>query len=203
MVRAGLAQVVASSPRMHVIGDVAVDEAAAAVVVHHPDVLVHVAGDQVPEALDLLPDLLRASRQTAVLLLTAASNPRIDARAVAGGVRGVLLLDQPPATLLKAIEKVHAGEFWLERARTAGMLQSSMHEDSDPEQVKIRSLTRRELEIVRLVGTGLRNPQIAGRLFISQATVRNHLTSILGKLDLGDRFDLAVYAYRHALVRFP
>jgi DNA-binding CsgD family transcriptional regulator len=67
--------------------------------------------------------------------------------------------------------------------------------------MKIDSLTRREREIVALVSDGLRNAAIAERLFISEATVRNHLTSILSKLALTDRFDLAVYAFRQGLDR--
>lgn len=66
--------------------------------------------------------------------------------------------------------------------------------------MKIGTLTKREREIVALLGQGLRNPAIAGRLFISEATVRNHLTSILSKLALFKRFELAVYAFRHGLV---
>ena len=76
-------------------------------------------------------------------------------------------------------------------------------EPKDRELVKIESLTRREREIVALVTEGLRNKQIAERLFISEATVRNHLTSILDKLELGDRFDLAVYAFRRGMVSYP
>jgi gluconolactonase len=60
----------------------------------------------------------------------------------------------------------------------------------------------RELEIVQLIGEGMRNGHIAERLFISPSTVRNHVTSILDKLDLSDRFDLAIYAFRHGIVRF-
>ena len=61
------------------------------------------------------------------------------------------------------------------------------------------SLTRREIEIIALICDGLTNHQIADRLFISETTVRHHLTSIFAKLDVGDRLKLAVYAYRHGL----
>jgi DNA-binding CsgD family transcriptional regulator len=75
-----------------------------------------------------------------------------------------------------------------------------MRRRDEPEAPKIRSLTKREREIVLLIGEGLRNVAIANQLFISEATVRNHLTSILSKLELSDRFELAVYAFRHGLV---
>jgi DNA-binding NarL/FixJ family response regulator len=180
-----------------------VAEAVATASQHRPDVLVLVVYETSESALAAVRDIAQRCPDTSVLLLTSPGQRVVDERALELGVRGVLALEQPAATLVKAIEKVHAGEIWLDRARTAGLLQSVSRARRDPEQEKIASLTRRELEIVRLVGEGLRNGQIAERLFISQATVRNHVTSILDKLDLSDRFDLAVYAFRHGIVRFP
>jgi two-component system, NarL family, nitrate/nitrite response regulator NarL len=71
------------------------------------------------------------------------------------------------------------------------------------EAVKIAQLTDREREVVMLVGEGLRNQQIADRLFISVITVRHHISSVFSKLEVKDRFELAIYAYRHGLARLP
>jgi two-component system, NarL family, response regulator LiaR len=71
------------------------------------------------------------------------------------------------------------------------------------EAVKIAHLTDREREVVALVGEGLRNQQIADRLFISVITVRHHISSVLSKLEVKDRFELAIYAYRHGLAQIP
>jgi DNA-binding NarL/FixJ family response regulator len=71
------------------------------------------------------------------------------------------------------------------------------------EAVKIAQLTDREREVVTLVGEGLRNQQIADRLFISVITVRHHLSSIFSKLEVEDRFELAIYAYRYGLAQLP
>ena len=71
------------------------------------------------------------------------------------------------------------------------------------EASRIESLTDREREVIRLIGEGLKNKQIAERLSISEATVRHHLTSIFAKLDVEDRFELVVYAYRHDLANLP
>jgi DNA-binding NarL/FixJ family response regulator len=121
------------------------------------------------------------------------------------GATGVVLKTEAPEVLVKAITKVHAGEIWIDRANTAKLLTriARKRHDEDIEIEKIARLTPREREIIELVGEGLKNPAIAERLFISEATVRNHLTSILDKVELSDRFELVVYAYRHALVRFP
>jgi len=76
-------------------------------------------------------------------------------------------------------------------------------QEEDNEVAKMATLTSREHEIIALVGEGLKNGAIAQRLFVSEATVRNHLTSILSKLGLSDRFELAVYAFRQGLVQYP
>jgi len=135
-----------------------------------------------------------------ILVFTAESDHRVYARAIELGAAGIVTKEQPVEVLLRAIQKIHEGELWLDRARTASVLSHAIRRGRDPEVMKIDSLTRREREIVALVGEGLRNAAIAERLFISEATVRNHLTSILSKLALADRFDLAVYAFRHGLV---
>jgi two-component system, NarL family, nitrate/nitrite response regulator NarL len=121
------------------------------------------------------------------------------------GATGLVLKSEPPEVLIKAIRKVHAGEVWLDRTNTAQVISRMVrHRRSDDlEAQKMSTLTRREHEIITLVGEGLKNAAIAQRLFVSEATVRNHLTSILSKLGLGDRFELAVYAFRHGLVRYP
>ena len=74
---------------------------------------------------------------------------------------------------------------------------------SGREASKIAKLTKREREIIALVGEGLKNAEIAERLFISRTTVRHHLTSVFTKLDVPDRLKLIVYAYRHGLARLP
>lgn len=71
------------------------------------------------------------------------------------------------------------------------------------QEARITRLTGREKEVVQLIGLGLRNQQIADRLFISVITVRHHLSSVFSKLEVGDRFELAIYAYRHGLAKPP
>ena len=74
---------------------------------------------------------------------------------------------------------------------------------ADKESAKIAALTRREREVITLVAEGLRNKQIAGRLFISEITVNHHLTSVFRKLGVSDRLELVIYAYRQGLVKLP
>ena len=69
--------------------------------------------------------------------------------------------------------------------------------------MKIARLTGREREVIELVGQGMRNQQIADKLCISVITVRHHLTSIFKKLEVGDRFELAIYSFRQGLAKPP
>jgi DNA-binding NarL/FixJ family response regulator len=71
---------------------------------------------------------------------------------------------------------------------------------ADPESAKITKLTEREREIIVLIAEGLKNKQIAERMFISETTVRHHLTSVFNKLSVADRLELMIYAFRHKLV---
>jgi len=80
-------------------------------------------------------------------------------------------------------------------------LQTKERKDRDPEQSKIASLTARESEIIALIGEGLRNKAIAERLYISEKTVRHHLTSIFNKLEVSDRLELIIYAFEHDLAK--
>ena len=72
---------------------------------------------------------------------------------------------------------------------------------ADPEQAKIATLTEREREVIALLAEGLRNREIAQRLFLSETTVTHHLTSIFTKLGVSDRLQLLVYVHRHGLAR--
>ena len=156
------------------------------------------------ESAALLQELPRVVEHCRVIVLTASTDVAVHTRAVELGAMGVLSCDETGAVLLKAIQKVHAGELWLDRARIAGIVtQLARGAHKDPDTVKIESLTTRQREIVTLVAEGLTNRQLAERLFISEATVRNHITAILDKLELRDRFQLAVYAFRQGLVTYP
>jgi len=122
------------------------------------------------------------------------------------GVSGVVATDQVPETLRKAIHKVHAGEVWLNRCMTAGVLSQlapARRGRGHGYLPAAKALTAREREIVALVGRGLRNGEIARALYISDVTVRNHLTSVFRKLGLSSRVALAAHAYQQGLVSLP
>lgn len=204
LMRAGLGSMLASQPDMDVLAEVATpDEAVAAAIRTHPDIVLLALNGDLDEGWDLLSKLTTAGSDARLILLTPGRDAPSIAGAVELGAAGIVTTEQPPEVLFKALRKVHAGEIWIERASFAALLDQRRRYELSPEQAKIQSLTKREREIITLVGEGLKNRDVAERLLISHATVRNHLTSVLDKLGLGDRFELALFGLRHGLVRCP
>jgi two-component system nitrate/nitrite response regulator NarL len=156
-------------------------------------------------ALDHLPKLHATARGARVIILTGVDNPELHQQAVRLGAMGLVLKEQASATLFKAVECVHAGEVWLERAMLARVLGQMTRgsQQPDPEATKLPTLTKRERDVLALIGQGRRTREIAARLCISEITVRHHLTSIFNKLGVSDRLELVIYAYKHGLVQLP
>jgi two-component system nitrate/nitrite response regulator NarL len=208
LVRAGLRLLIERQPGFAVVGEAnSATEALQIAAKEKPDVILFEPNPNDCNSLHLLPDLLVAAATARVLLVTAVADSQMHQQAVALGAMGIVLKDQPAPVLIRAIEKVHAGEVWLSRTMTAEVLTRFTRERSpkpvDPEAVKIGFLSQREREIVSLIGQGLKNKQIAKTLSISEVTVRHHLTSIFSKLDISDRLELIIYAYQHGLAKLP
>ena len=208
IVRAGLRMLIENHKGMVVVGEAGNRTDALSIAARDKPTIILLDLDMGKESgLDFLRELLDSSSGARVVMLTGVRDPDAHRRAVHLGAMGLVLKDKAAEVLIKAIEKVHAGEVWLDRSLTASVLSemsnASQRRKEDPEADKIRALTSREREIVGLVCEGLKNRQIGDRLFISEATVRNHLTSILSKLELSDRFELALYAYRQHLAKPP
>lgn len=140
-----------------------------------------------------------------VLLVTGASDHATLDGAVIAGVRGIVRTADAPQILLKAIERVNAGELWIDRGATSRifveMARQKAATRNDPERSKIATLTLRERQTIAALASDASAPGkvLADRLCISEHTLRNHLTSIYSKLGLSNRLDLYAYATRHSL----
>lgn len=152
--------------------------------------------------MELIPDLLRKAHFHIIIFTETRDQAAID-EAVLNGARGVIYKEEPTQIILKAIQKVHDGELWLDR-RTTGrvfinFLNAGKKALADPVMRKIISLTPKERAIVSAFANeaGASNKKIAQTLYISEQTLRNHLTSIFCKLEIKRRFDLFMFAKLH------
>lgn len=138
-----------------------------------------------------------------VLVMTRNNNQLEQDAAILDGARGVLGRDAMPDEFLDAIIKVHQGQLWLDRVATGrifvALSRQGAAEPIDAQQSKIATLTEREKKIVTCIfeNSGDSAKTIAGKLFISESTLRNHLTSIYGKLSVSNRFELISYAVKN------
>ena len=203
----GLAKLIENEkPRMQVVGTARTcEEALSQIGTLCPDVILLDLDLGGTSALEILPTLLLnpASR---VLIFTGERQQATLDLAVFRGARGILRKDASAEQVLKAIEKTAEGEIWLDRETLGRVFSGFMSPQAaprhDPETEKQASLTARELKIIHAVveSSGALNKSLAQRLFISDHTLRNHLTSIYQKLGVSNRLELYIYAMKHKLV---
>jgi two-component system nitrate/nitrite response regulator NarL len=207
VVRAGLRLLIESRRGLVVVGEAANHADALSLAAREqPDIILLDLDLGSENGLDLLPELRTAVDQARVLILTGMRDVEKHHQAIRQGAMGLVLKEQAPEVLLKAIEKVHAGEVWLDHNTLAGMLRTIVPGHArpvNPEAARIATLTEREREVIRLVGEGLKNKQIGDRLSITDTTVRHHLTSIFTKLGVESRLEMVIFAHRHGLTKWP
>jgi len=206
--RVGIQSLMDKGKALTCVGDAGSRSEALAVIERtQPDVILLDMNLRGECALDFLPDLLATNGGAKVLMLTGNRDEGLQRKAMRMGARGLVMKDQSFDVLAKAIERVYAGEMWLDRSMTAAVIEELSRrqeaQKTNPDAAKIETLTEREREVITAVGEGLKNKEIGERLFISDITVRHHLTSIYSKLEVSDRLELIIYAYRHGLVPIP
>jgi NarL family two-component system response regulator LiaR len=138
-----------------------------------------------------------------IIALTSFSEDDKVFPAIQAGASSYLLKDVSPDDLVDAIRAVHLGEARLHPDITRKLMEQVSHLKSSSQETPVENLTARELEVVRLVAMGRNNREIAQKLFISEKTVKTHISNILGKLNLEHRTQLAIYAIKNNLVEVP
>ncbi len=190
-------------PRMQVVGKATNGAAAIELAAEkRPDVVVLDLDLGGENGLDIIPHLVNG-RGTRVLVLTGTRDNKLHEMSILRGACGLVLKHEPAETLCKAIEKVHQGQLWLDRA-TTGRIFIELSKPEPAQQrgkPKLESLTPRERDVVRYVvlDPGADNHTIAGRLQIGEHTLRNHLSRIYDKLGVTNRLELYVYAQRSGM----
>jgi DNA-binding NarL/FixJ family response regulator len=190
----GLRRILEAQEDLQVVGEAdTIGGAVDAVRQRQPAVALLDLGLKDGSGLDALPRLREASPETQIIVLSGYG-PENALPALRAGARGFVSKDTASSSLLKAIRAVRRGEIWASPQTTGQLVTELFHRDKEPES----HLTPREQEVLRLVGEGKRNPEIAHRLDISENTVKTHISSLMRKLGIDDRLQLALHAARAA-----
>jgi DNA-binding NarL/FixJ family response regulator len=191
VVREGLRLSLSRAPHIRVIGE-AGDGAGAVELVERrkPDVVIMDVRMPGMNGLEATKEITTRSPGTAVLIFTAFSERSLLARGLESGAKGYILKEAPHETLLRAIERVAKGEGYVDPALMPAFLSKDQTD----------MLTAREREILQLLADGMSNQDVAGKLFISQETVKSHVRHILTKLEADTRTQAVAIALRESII---
>ncbi|HWM15204.1 MAG TPA: response regulator transcription factor [Microbacterium sp.] len=202
--RAGIRMLIDSQADLEVVGEASDGREALAVVrATLPDVVLMDIRMPVMDGLEATAELLRdesfGANPPRVVMLTTFDLDEAAARAIRQGASGFLLKDADPEFLLAAIRTVHSGSAVIAASATRELFAHFADAAPRPVPRAYGDLTDREREIFALAARGLSNAEIAAREFLSEATVKTHISRILSKLALRDRVQLVVFAFEHGL----
>ena len=205
LIRSGLRMILDAETDMTVVGEAADGrEAVLSGKRLRPDVILMDVRMPVMDGIDATRQLLGSGLDPdpSVLILTTFDLDEYVYAAIRAGASGFLLKDAPPDDLIHAIRVVAGGDALLAPSVTRRLIEEFAARPTPETQPEgMDDLTDREIEVLRSLATGLSNAEIANALFVSEATVKTHVSHILTKLDLRDRVQAVVVAYESGLVR--
>ncbi len=203
LVRAGLAMILGADPGIEVVGQGGDgSEAVPLVQKHRPDVLLMDVRMPGLDGIAATKAVTSQPNPPRIIMLTTFDMDEYVFRALEAGASGFLLKDTPPQDLIRAVHVVAGGDAMLSPTITRRMLAHFSDANPGTRQDKhpgLDQLTERETEVLGTVGAGLSNTQIGMRLFMSEATVKAHVSKIFAKLDCTNRVQIAIIAHEAGL----
>jgi DNA-binding NarL/FixJ family response regulator len=204
LVRAGLRMIVETADDMIVVGEAGDGRSALdAVARHQPDVVLMDIRMPGVDGLTATEALSKRGRPPAVVVLTTFDTDETVLRALQAGATGYLLKDTPPRELLRGVRLAAAGDSMLSPGVTRRLIDRITADERGPRRLaaeSVRGLTERERQVLAEIGSGHTNAIIAARLYMSEATVKSHITHLFEKLSATNRVQLAITAFRAGLV---
>jgi DNA-binding NarL/FixJ family response regulator len=202
MVRAGFRMLLSREPDIEVVAEAsngveAVEKAAR----YHPTVVLMDIRMPELDGLEATRRILGADQSARILILTTFDLDEYVYEALRAGASGFVLKDDPPEQLLTAIRTVAEGEALLSPGITKRVIKQFTRISHPAPPRELEELTERELEVLRLIARGLSNAEIGRELYISDTTVKTHITHILQKLNLRDRVQAVVLAHESGLLQ--
>ena len=204
LMRDGIASLLSLEHGISVVGTASNGEEAVNQVMElQPDVVLMDVRMPVMDGVAATAQIRRDFSDTPILMLTTFDDDALVLAALQAGANGYLLKDLPPADLARAIRSASGGIYQLDPTVAAKLIATRVQPAAPPPAAaslpSAPELTDREREVLRLVSTGATNREIADKLFIGEATVKSHISNILGRLGLRDRTQAAIYARDHGL----
>ncbi|MEV7096804.1 response regulator transcription factor [Amycolatopsis sp. NPDC051045] len=205
LVRTGLSMILASAPDLQVVAQAGDgDEAVEQVARHAPDVVIMDIRMRRMNGLVATAAVLARPRPPKVLILTTFDLDEYVFEALAAGASGFLLKEGSPQEIIEGVRAVANGDAMLSPRTTKQLIgqfvAARVHPRRTHAQAKLAMLSDRERQIVTAVAQGKPNAEIAAELFLSEATVKTHITRTFAKLDVSNRVQLTIFAYEAALV---
>ena len=205
LLRTGFRMILGSDPGITVVGEASDGNAAIAETARlQPDVVLMDVRMPGLDGVEATRRILLDGSSSRILILTTFDLDEYAFSALAAGASGFLLKDVPAAELIAAIHAISTGDAVVSPRITRQLLNRYAVDtpvaQSAPDRTQLNRLTQRESEVLLAIASGLSNAEIAQLLILSEATVKTHVTRILTKLELRDRVQAVVYAYRHRLV---
>ena len=201
VVREGLRAILSGVPGLEVVG-VAANGAEVVEVAGElaPDVVLMDLNMPIKNGVQAARELAAAHPDIKVLVLTTYDAEEWVVDAVRAGAAGYMLKDAPREQLVAAIKGTASGKTHLDPTVAGGLLAIVAAGEGEVTSTVGENLSDREMDVLRLVGKGLSNAEIAEQLFLSEGTVRNYVSAVLAKLQVSDRTQAAVLAVKHGLV---
>jgi two-component system, NarL family, response regulator DevR len=201
-VRLGLLTLLEDIPWVQVVAEGGTAaEAVEAVERHRPDVVILDIRMPGESGLDACRTITERFPETRVIVLTSYADDDLIFRAIRAGASGYVLKQVGNEPLVEALEAIRRGEALLDPITTQRVLTRVRQAERQRRSVAFADLTDREIEVLAQLAKGRSNNEIAAVLNISEKTVRNHVSSILSKLDMTNRIEAATYAIRHDVER--
>ncbi|MCT4597292.1 MAG: response regulator transcription factor [Vallitalea sp.] len=200
MVREGLKQLIELEDDIEVIGQAGNGlEAIEKIKECDPDILLLDINMPTMNGLEVIEHLNENNILTKTILLTIHNEVEYLYKAFEIGIQGYVLKDSESDVLIKAIRTIYNGESYIQ-PNMASLLFKRMNNAKEEKEVGLNKLTKREIEVLKLITEGMLNKEIAHNLCISEKTVKNHVSNIFKKINVSDRTQAAVYAIKNNLV---
>jgi two-component system response regulator DegU len=204
LIREGLKQLLSLEDDLNVIGEAQHgDEVLEKALALRPDVILLDINLPGKNGIELTGELKAKLPEVKVLVLTVDAEQVHVHQIIKAGALGYLLKDVEPEMLTEAIRTVARGDAYIQPCLLSKLLlefRQLLHDEMPPLPPDRFGLTQRELEIINYIACGRTNKEIAEELFISEKTVKNHVSSILRKMALDDRTQVAIYAYKQGMI---